>query len=132
MKKRIAVAIVTLVAALGVYLVGDYVLSANFETYGSTLKVRSLLGSYETDSFRTYTPELCERLPKRAYVSGLIFNPKDRQTFYVRSHCFLEAAIARRDTVLCAHVHEKHHVFLGGSYYRAEQCRVAVERAGRE
>jgi hypothetical protein len=131
-KKRIAVAVVSLVAAFVVYLVGDYALSANFETYGATLRVRSLLGSYETDSFRTYTPELCDRLPRRAYVSGLIFNPEDRQTFYVRSNCYFEAAVATRDTALCALVREKRHLLLDGSYYRAERCRLAVERAGRQ
>ncbi|HKS06060.1 MAG TPA: hypothetical protein VJR92_07075 [Gemmatimonadaceae bacterium] len=126
MKKRIAVAIVTLVAALGVYLVGDYVLSADFQTYGSTLKVRSLVGSFETDSFTTYTPALCERLPKRAYVSGLIFNPKDRQTFYVRANCYYEAALRDTNPALCAQVRQRWHLFLGGGYYTEAGCRAAV------
>ena len=126
---RIALfALATLPALLVVYLIADYVFSANYETYGSTLRVRSLVGSYESDTFKTYTPELCEALPRRAYVSGLIFNPKDRQTFYVRSHCYYEAAVRDTNQALCARVREKWHLFLGGSYYREAGCRAAVAR----
>ena len=127
--KRVRVALLAFAAVPAlfvVYLVADYVLSANHETYGSTLRVRSLLGSYESDTFKTYTPELCEALPRRAYVSGLIFNPKDRQTFYVRSHCYYEAAVRDTNPTLCGRVREKWHLFLGGSYYREAGCRAAV------
>lgn len=127
--KRLRIALLALVAITVAYIVGDYAFSANYETYGNVLRVRSLLGSYETDSFKTYNTALCERLPRRAYVSGLIFNPNDRQTYYVRSMCYYEVAVRERDAAMCERVREKSHLFLDGSYFRADHCRAAVERA---
>jgi hypothetical protein len=70
----------------------------------------------------------CAAIPATRYVTGLIGNPDGMQTYYERSRCLQEAAVALRAPALCNGVRARHSWFFDGSAFSPEACRRLVAR----
>ncbi|EKE04470.1 MAG: hypothetical protein ACD_20C00065G0001 [uncultured bacterium] len=69
----------------------------------------------------------CQKIPKYKIQTNLFLNPPGYQTYYERSKCFLDLAVAQRRDELCAHVKEHRALFLDGSKYSPKSCRQKVQ-----
>ena len=68
----------------------------------------------------------CEAIEPSQSQSGLIFNPAGYRSYYVRSKCFQEAAVAFRDSTLCEQVHQRRSLLSSSWGYSAARCRQLV------
>jgi hypothetical protein len=77
----------------------------------------------------------CEAIDPRATPSGRFFNPDGYRSYYLRSLCFQEAAVAFRDPALCRRVKRRRSLFSSSWGYSRQNCEKLVDegvRADRE
>lgn len=70
--------------------------------------------------------ETCREMSHLSFRTWLIFNPKGRQTYYIRSECFQKMAVRNRDEDLCREVAERKSLYFDGSAVSEKACREAV------
>ncbi len=70
----------------------------------------------------TAAEERCRLIPARCGPTGLIFNPAGMQTYYYRSQCYQELAIASLNETFCAAVTERPSLLFDGSRYSPQAC----------
>ena len=75
---------------------------------------------------RSKAVKACDAINPSESQSGLIFNPDGYRSYYVRSKCFQEAAVAFRDAALCAQVNQRWSLLSSSWGYSARRCRQLV------
>ncbi len=70
--------------------------------------------------------ETCREMSHLSFRTWLFFNPKGRQTYYLRSECFQQMAVRERDESLCNEVVERKSLYFNGSGVSPGACREAV------
>lgn len=76
------------------------------------------------------TPEArCRMTPARCGPTGLIFNPAGMQTYYYRSQCYQELAIASLNEAHCAAVMERPSLLFNGAFFSQQACLAKVRQA---
>jgi hypothetical protein len=70
----------------------------------------------------TPAEERCRLTPPRCGPTGLIFNPAGMQSYYYRSQCYHELAIASLDEAHCSAVVERRSLIFDGSHYSQQAC----------
>ncbi len=68
----------------------------------------------------------CEAVDGREYQTGLYFNPDGYRSYYVRSLCFQEVAVAFRDVELCERVRQRRALLSSSWGYSKSNCRKLV------
>ncbi|NNG13191.1 MAG: hypothetical protein HKM88_08090, partial [Halobacteria archaeon] len=75
------------------------------------------------------TPEArCLLTPHRCGPTGLLFNPPGMQTYYYRSQCYHDLAIASLNEAHCAAVIERKSLLFDGSHYSQHACLARVRQ----
>jgi peroxiredoxin len=72
-------------------------------------------------------PQFCERIYPGA-TGGAGFNPRGSQSWFTRSLCYYDLAIATGNPIFCDQVHPYSTLFTSGSDYSASECRKKVAR----
>lgn len=72
--------------------------------------------------------ETCREMSHLSFQTWLIFNPRGRRTYYLRSECFQTMAVRNRDEELCREVVERKSPYFDGSAVSPEACREAVRK----
>jgi len=72
--------------------------------------------------------ETCREMSHQSFQTWLIFNPKDRETYYIRSECVQRMAVRDRDEGLCSEVVERKSLYFDGSAISPAACREAVQK----
>jgi hypothetical protein len=91
--------------------------------------------AFDYNAERSKAIKACEAIDPSDSQSSLIFNPDGYRSYYVRSKCFQDAAVAFRDQALCAEVKERRSLLSSSWGYTPERCRqlvvegTAVDRA---
>jgi hypothetical protein len=75
---------------------------------------------------RSKAVKACDAINPSESQSGLIFNPDGYRSYYVRSKCFQEAAVAFRDPALCEQVNQRWSLLSSSWGYSARRCRQLV------
>ena len=75
---------------------------------------------------RSKAVKACGAINPSESQSGLIFNPDGYRSYYVRSKCFQEAAVAFRDPALCEQVNQRWSLLSSSWGYSARRCRQLV------
>lgn len=88
--------------------------------------VASEAGAVDYAELRARAVKACEAIDPSESQSGLLFNPDGYRSFYVRSKCLQEAAVAYRDSTLCAEVKQRRSLFSSSWGYSAARCRQLV------
>jgi hypothetical protein len=70
--------------------------------------------------------ETCREMSRASFQTWLIFNPKGRQTYYLRSECFQQMAVRDRNDGYCNEVAERKSLYFNGTAISPEVCRDAV------
>jgi len=78
------------------------------------------------DAQRAAAMRKCEAVDAREYQTGLLFNPDGYRSYYARSRCFQDAAIAFRDPGLCDRVRQRRSLFSSSWGYSRDNCRKLV------
>jgi hypothetical protein len=86
-------------------------------------------GASDYDERRAADVRTCRAIDPAASQSGLYFNPEGYRSYYLRSHCFQEAAVRFRDDTLCTQVKERHSILSSSWGYSATRCRALVTEA---
>jgi hypothetical protein len=86
----------------------------------------SAASAFDYVEWRAKAVKACEAIDPSESQSGLIFNPDGYRSYYVRSKCFQEAAVAYRDPALCAQVRQRRSFFGSSWGYTADRCRRLV------
>lgn len=75
------------------------------------------------------TPEArCLLTPHRCGPTGLLFNPSGMQTYYYRSQCYHDLAIAALNEAHCTAVIERKSLLFDGSHYSPHACLARVRQ----
>lgn len=85
---------------------------------------------YERDSLLRNSPlsmETCNKISTFSYDTGLIFNPENKQTFYLKSECYLKVAVEERDSTICNKVIERKSIFFNGTGISKNSCILEVQ-----
>lgn len=83
-----------------------------------------LINTY--DALRAAAVSKCQSVDADEYQSGLFFNPDGYRSYYARSLCYQQAAIAFRDIELCALVKRRRALFSSSWGYSQSNCRKLV------
>ncbi len=78
------------------------------------------------DELRSAAVRKCQAVDAGEYQTGLFFNPEGYRSYYARSLCYLQAAIAFRDIELCALVKRRRALFSSSWGYSESNCRKLV------
>lgn len=70
----------------------------------------------------------CRMTPPRCGPTGLLFNPPGMQTYYYRSQCYHELALATQNEAHCADVIERKSLLFDGSRLSQQACRARVRQ----
>lgn len=76
----------------------------------------------------TPAEERCRLTPPRCGPTGLIFNPAGMQSYYYRSQCYHELAIASLNEAHCAAVVERPSLIFDGSHFSQQACLASVRQ----
>jgi hypothetical protein len=83
---------------------------------------------YKLIPHNTPAEERCRLTPPRCGPTGLIFNPAGMQSYYYRSQCYHELAIASLNEAHCAAVVERQSLIFDGSHFSQQACRATVRQ----
>ena len=95
------------------------------------LSLAGLLAASEASAvdyaeLRARAVKACEAIDASESQSGMIFNPDGYRSYYVRSKCLQDAAVAYRDSTLCEQVKQRRSLFSSSWGYSAARCRQLV------
>ena len=76
----------------------------------------------------TPAEERCRLIPPHCGPTGLIFNPAGMQSYYYRSQCYHELAIALLNEAHCAAVVERQSLIFDGSHFSQQACLATVRQ----
>ena len=71
--------------------------------------------------------ETCRAIPVDESVTGLLFNPRGYQHYYLRSYCLQNLALEFREISLCQEVKRRYSLLLDGSQISEQAC---LEKVG--